>query len=296
MQVRMMFLHALSPLHVGTGQGVGVIDLPVAREKGTGIPILPGSSLKGVLRAAAPDNMRVKVFGPETDQASAHAGSVQIGDLHLLFLPVRSLRGTFAWVTSPFLLQRFARDIGWIEPQYRLNVQAVPKVDHTAICLVPNRPESVLTMKVKVKENGQEKEKDRVILEDLDLHPAPNEDLAKWADVLAPQMFADETWRGLFAERMCMVHDDVMRFLLDTALEVTARIRLDEQTKTVQRGALWYEEALPAETIMAGLVVISPVKATDREIQTVLQQVTQKPLQLGGNATVGRGLCQLSLL
>jgi len=296
MQARMLFLHALSPLHVGTGQGLGVIDLPVAREKGTGIPIVPGSSLKGVLRAAAPDDKRVKVFGPETNQASAHAGSVQIGDLHLLFLPVRSLRGTFAWVTSPFLLQRFARDMTWIEPKYRLSVHAVPKVGHTEICLVPNQPKSVLTMRVKVKEDEEEKEKDKVILEDLDLHPAPNEDLAKWADVLAPRVFTDKTWQGLFKERVCLVHDNVMRFLLDTALEVTTRIRLDEQTKTVKSRMLWYEEALPAETIMAGLVVVSPVKATEQEIQAVFQQVTQKPLQLGGNATVGRGLCQLSLL
>ncbi len=297
MQARMLFLHALSPLHVGTGQGVGVIDLPVAREKGTGIPIVPGSSLKGVLRSLIEDDaLRKKVFGPDTNAAHEHAGSVQFGDLHLLFLPVRSLRGTFAWVTSPFLLQRFARDMGWTEPRPQLDIQAVPKVDHTEICLVPNQPESVLTMKVKVKENGQEKEKDKVILEDLDLSPAPNEDLAKWANVLASRIFTDETWQGLFKERICMVHDDIMRFLLDTALEVTARIRLDEQTKTVQTGALWYEEALPAETIMAGLVVISPVKATDQEIRAVLQQVAQKPLQLGGNATVGRGLCQLSLL
>ena len=295
MQARMIFLHALSPLHVGTGQGVGVIDLPVAREKGTGIPIVPGSSLKGVLRSRIEDEtLRKNVFGPDTTAAHEHAGSVQFGDLHLLFLPVRSLRGTFAWVTSPFLLQRFARDMAWVE--HRFAFPPVPKLDNTEICLVPNRPRSALTMKVKVKENGQEKKKDKVILEDLDLSPASNEELASWADALAPMIFADEIWQGLFKERICMVHNDVMRFLLDTALEVMARIRLDEETKTVQRGALWYEEALPAEAIMAGLVVISPVKATNEEVEAVLQQVVQKPLQLGGNATVGRGLCQLSLL
>ncbi|WP_298819062.1 RAMP superfamily CRISPR-associated protein [Chloroflexus sp.] len=49
------FLHALSPLHAGTGQGSGVIDLPIAREKATGIPYLPGSSVKGVLRDKSGD-------------------------------------------------------------------------------------------------------------------------------------------------------------------------------------------------------------------------------------------------
>ncbi len=50
MQARLLFTHALSPLHAGTGQGVGVIDLPIAREKATGLPFLPGSSVKGTLR------------------------------------------------------------------------------------------------------------------------------------------------------------------------------------------------------------------------------------------------------
>ncbi len=287
MQTRMMFLHALSPLHVGTGQGVGVIDLPVAREKGTGIPIVPGSSLKGVLRSLVDDEtLRKKVFGPDTSAAHEHAGSVQFGDLHLLFLPVRSLRGTFAWVTSPFLLQRFARDLDWLEND--LTLPQPPALPGEEACLVPNRPSSALVI-----EDGAAK----VILEDLELNASKDATLAQWAAALASQIFpGDATWQNLFKERVCLVHDNVMRFLLDTALEVTARIRLDEQTKTVQTGALWYEEALPAETIMAGLVVVSPVKATNQEIQTVLQQVTQKPLQLGGNATVGRGLCQLSLL
>ena len=50
MEALLLFVHALSPLHVGIGQGVGLIDLPIAREKATGLPILPGSSLKGALR------------------------------------------------------------------------------------------------------------------------------------------------------------------------------------------------------------------------------------------------------
>ena len=48
---RLTFIHALSPLHAGTGQGVGVIDLPIAREKATNLPFLPGSTLKGCCRS-----------------------------------------------------------------------------------------------------------------------------------------------------------------------------------------------------------------------------------------------------
>src|SRR5690606_14440646 len=105
MKARLAFVHALSPLHAGTGQGVGVIDLPIAREKATGIPYLPGSSFKGVLRDACSDrSTREEVFGPDTASPQSHASSVAFCDLRLLLLPVRSVAGTFAWVTSPYIL------------------------------------------------------------------------------------------------------------------------------------------------------------------------------------------------
>lgn len=37
------WLYALSPVHVGTGQGVGFVDLPIAREKVTGWPAGTGA-------------------------------------------------------------------------------------------------------------------------------------------------------------------------------------------------------------------------------------------------------------
>jgi len=283
MQAKLLFLHALSPLHVGTGQGVGVIDLPVAREKPTGIPIVPGSTLKGVLRAQVTDeDVRKRIFGPDTRAAYEHAGSVQFGDLHLLFLPVRSLRGTFAWVTSPFLLRRFRRDARWTDAN--LSLPDVPEVSSTEGCLVPEGSALLL---------------EKVILEDLDLTAQPDAGIKTWAETLAPHIFGeDQGWKQTFIQRVCLVHDDVLTFLLDTALEVRVRIRLKEETKTVDResGALWYEEALPAETVMAGIVVIEPVRAEPNEIIQKLRQIIQEPVQLGGNATVGRGLCWLTLV
>jgi CRISPR/Cas system CMR subunit Cmr4 (Cas7 group RAMP superfamily) len=52
MITRPFLLHAFSPLHAGTGHAADVIDLPTARYKATGIPFVPGSSIKGVLRDA----------------------------------------------------------------------------------------------------------------------------------------------------------------------------------------------------------------------------------------------------
>jgi CRISPR-associated protein Cmr4 len=96
--------------------------------------------------------------------------------------------------------------------------------------------------------------------------------------------------------RFCVVHDDVMSFLLDTATEVFARVRLREDAKTVETGGLWYEEALPAETVLAGLILATPVKAEPDEVFKTLNGLMEKPLQIGGKATVGRGLCRLRMI
>ncbi|MFQ3582859.1 MAG: type III-B CRISPR module RAMP protein Cmr4 [Chloracidobacterium sp.] len=284
---RLLLMHALSPLHAGTGQGVGVIDLPIAREKATGLPYVPGSSVKGVLREAcmADDKGRhhvSQVFGPESEQASDHAGTLHISDQRLLLLPVRSFAGTFAWTTSPYGLARFARDLtavggalpGFI-PSLPANSDQAWTTEATKLC-------------------AQEK---TVILEDLDLVAQPQAAVNAWADWLGRALFPESAdWQAWLRERLCVVGDDVFNFLAETATETTARIRLDDETKTVAEGALWYEEALPAESVLYGLAVAVPVKKAELEadfIFTLLARLLEKPLQFGGKASVGRGLCQV---
>jgi CRISPR-associated protein Cmr4 len=283
MKARLVFIHALSPLHAGTSQGFGVIDLPIAREKATGIPYFPGSSLKGVLRDACTDKkLRQEVFGSEPMSNEPHASSVSFSDLRLLLFPVRSVYGTFAWVTSPYILLRFLRDLdstGTPEP-----TSAVPQVTITKSAAIP-QSDSVIA------------EKNRVILEDLELDAKKDSSVEEWANWIAKHLFpAHETWQRFLIQRMCVVSDDVLVFLLGTATEVFARIRLQNESKTVEKGGLWYEEALPAETILSGIVAASPVRATPERVFTTLQELTDKPLQLGGKATVGAGFCRVVLL
>lgn len=90
--------------------------------------------------------------------------------------------------------------------------------------------------------------------------------------------------------------DDVFSFLLEIGTEVTARIRIEDDKKTVKDGALWYEEALPAETILSSLVVASNVKAAPAEVFSALEKIAEQPVQFGGSATVGRGFCQTMLV
>ena len=284
MNTRLLFVHALSPLHAGTGQSVGAIDLAIARDRATGMPYLPGSSLKGSLRARARERSvpnLVPVFGPDTDRAHEHAGALVLGDANLVLLPIRSVSGTYAWATSPFLLDRVARDAR----DAALAPAPTPKVENIEACAV------TATSALKV---GP-----RVILEDLDLKANESAEalqVAKWLGGLVFPGEANQAWREALVKRICVVHDDVMSFLALHATDVVARIALDPDHKTVRKGGLWYEENLPTESVLvasAGIVPNGKVSKTDAF--AVLGELVDCPLQLGGKATVGRGRCQLVL-
>jgi CRISPR-associated protein Cmr4 len=287
---QLLFIHALSPLHAGTGQSIGAIDLAIARDRATQFPYLPGSSLKGSLRDVAgltfrknnePDQELIKkLFGPDTANASDHAGSLIVSDANLLFLPVRSVAGTFAWVTSPYLLHRFARDAKAAQVPFTL-----PKLPSTVTgCMIGMNSSLVAQAKV--------------IFEDLDLTPAKDKSLDTFAGELGKRLFTEADWQELFRQKLCIVHDDVMTFLSEHATDVVARIALEDDTKTVKKGGLWYEESLPTESILVGLVYVQPVKQTGikpEEVMKHAETLMKESIQLGGKATVGRGRCRLEL-
>jgi len=284
MNTRPFLLHALSPLHAGTGHTPDIIDLPIARMKATGIPFLPGSSIKGVLRDARRCTDREKteaVFGPSDDPAAhapaahapaAHAGALVVGDARLLALPVRSFRGTFAWATSPLLLTLAKRDLGETS-------LAIPSINGRGARLTQGNA-CVHTGKL--------------YLEDLDLLATESAEATAWARRLAPLASPGD---DIFTKRFVIVDDDTMAFLWETATQVDARIRLDETTRTVAPGALWLEESLPPETLLIGLF------GADRSRRQTVTMTPDEVLgfalsseevhQFGGKATTGRGRCRI---
>ena len=78
------------------------------------------------------------------------------------------------------------------------------------------------------------------------------------------------------------MHDDLFTFLTHSATEVTARVALEADTKTVKKGGLWYEEAVPTEAIFH-----APL-SSKTEIDLAPHIV-----QIGGKESVGRGICRL---
>lgn len=292
MEERAYLLHALSPLHAGTGRAAEIIDLPIARMKSTGIPVVPGSSIKGVLRDACRDedgneSAELKaVFGPDNENAGDHAGALVVGDARLLALPVRSYKGVFAWVTCPLLLSLAKRDLG-----KKGEDQAIPKVGkNEALCLT---------------EDPTHKQKDdkKVYLEELDLTAKTDKSLMKWATLLAKRVYPPNEENpenaDTFKKRFVVVDDDTMAFLWETATQVDTRVRIDGETRTVARGALWMEESLPPETLLIGLLAADRSRkegeGSDLTPSAVLDTALpkEKALQFGGKATVGRGRCRM---
>ncbi|TVQ96810.1 MAG: type III-B CRISPR module RAMP protein Cmr4 [Deltaproteobacteria bacterium] len=287
MSARLLFIHCLSPLHAGTGQSIGAVDLPIAREVSTGLPFLPGPSIKGSLRDAArtrldsPDDV-IRLFGPETANAADHAGALAFGDGRLVCMPARSIHGTFAWATSPMLMQRLLRDAleaGLAPPQEArsLAVKSIGQARTTDSCIVQKN--------------------NRIIFEDLDFSSSPCATTTALAAWLAPLIFDSEGEQAAFRSRFVVLNDDAMSFLSRHAVDTVTRASIDPETKTVKRGQLWTEENLPTESILAALVADIPVLARRCEggVFPRLQTLCKQTVQFGGHATIGRGRCNVRM-
>ncbi|WP_374326918.1 type III-B CRISPR module RAMP protein Cmr4 [Azonexus sp.] len=282
MKPQLFHLHALSALHCGAGQSAGIVDLPIARDRASNLPLVPGSSLRGVLRAEIEntperDALAKTLFGPRSigEADEAHAGALAMGDAHLLLLPIRALAGIVAYATCPFILKRYAKDL----PQ----APAIPEVGETRAHSVQDNVNTI---------SG------KVILEDLDLDAKQCPDAAAWAARIAAAVFDNDTAAQKdLQDRFLILSDTVFSFLAETATEIRARIRIDPQTGIVANGALWYEENLPAESILWGIYAFSDsrvkgeTQSADQLASSFSATLGITPLlQLGGKAGVGRGI------
>ena len=282
MQTNLYHLHTLSALHCGTGQSAGVVDLPIARARASQLPLVPGSSLRGVLRefihGSHPD-AEPALFGPRSIAANedSFAGALAIGDGHLLLLPVRCLAGIVCFVTSPYILRRYRQD----RLRAGLDTPAVPQPPNSATALLPT--------------GSVNRSEDQLVLEDSDLATGNHAGADEWAKLIATTIHRDDEEAAAdLRSRIAILPDDLMGFLSETATEIRARIAIDPGTGVVQKGALWYEENLPAEAILWGVYALA---ASDRTGLPPFEQLTtdldDQLLQLGGKAGVGRGLVRL---
>ena len=282
MEYELLGLYAETSMHAGAGTSTGVIDLPIMREAHTGWPCVYGSAVKGALRTKA-EQMKNEfisdIFGPDTKNASDHAGALAVGDARLLLLPVRSLTSHFKWVTSPALIKRAADDA-------RRMGKTVPNVQQFEI-----GKEHALH----AGDSGS------LYLEEFHFH-ANKADLSLIIDWLAGFVSTDSNFSKRLNEQLVIVHDDMFAHLAQYATPVTPHIAIESERKTVQSGALWYEETLPAETVLYVALAASSSRKRHGEVsapQVLEQTMSLFPanapyLQLGGNETVGMGWCRVS--
>lgn len=280
-RVKAIYLHALTPIHSGTGQAVAVVDLPIAREKATGWPIIPASSLKGVLRDALSDGNNKGwvdlAFGKDVrSEEQGEAGVLCFTDQRILCLAVRSYFGTFAYATCPLVLQRLVRDMRAFGVQ--------PPFDEV--------PPGAEGMNALVTRGSALAKGGKLYLEDIDLSAKEDEQTGKIANALAGKLFTENPQS--FTERFVIVSDEVFNFLCETAIEVVARVRLKDETKTVETGALWYEEAVPVESLFCGAVLLADHYR--KQPEELWEKFQPSLIQIGGNSTVGRGLCRVVIV
>lgn len=281
---KLYMIQAMTPVHIGSGTGIGFIDLPVMREITTGWPVAPGSGIKGVLAdkyqaadASKREGALKAAFGGGVVENST-AGSLVFGDARLVCLPVRSLYGTFAWATSPLALLRFLGDL-----------KLVGKGAGTPVIPTPDKGKALVTDTTGLKSTDG-----NVYIQDLDLLAEASPQASQWAAKLASLLWAaGDEWVAEFKKRFTVLPDDVFDFLCETGMEVVARIRIDSETKTVANGQLWYEESWPAETVMTGIVWCDKVLGSHPGVtaETLMTAYCsgETPLQIGGKATTGKG-------
>lgn len=312
MTSRILTLFTRAPLHVGAGASVGAIDQPIIRERHTGFPTVPGSSLKGALadlwhsEADASGVRRLDadvtwLFGSNQDSA-ASAGALSFGEARLLAFPIRSARGSYAWLTSPLLLARAARD--GVRGVTSLSTDVLSKLEgrngDLIACFCAGGP-----LALPVPDGAQ---KPRIVLEDYALEhlTEPPADLAGPLGGLLP---SPNHFSATIAERLVIVSDGMLSHFARTACEVAQHVRINDATGTAEDGALFNQENVPADTLFYAVIhATRPRSSAHRAVQKTeadaLQAVAARlaaddvrnTVQLGGDASTGLGFCSAHLV
>ncbi len=288
MNTKLLFLYTETPLHVGTGSTVSAIDLPIQRERATEFPHVQGSGIKGALRAQASttDDAAVNIlFGSDTNSEPRFAGAALFGEAQLVLFPVRSLAGVFAYATSPLALGRLARTA----TSAGLTLPIPADVPQENQCFVSADSTVV---------SGRD-----VILEEYAFNANTDAAVGQLGNWLATNALPDNGgytyWRENLARRLVVLPEDAFRDFVKHSTEVTTRVRIDNDSKTVQDGALWTQEAVPPDALFVSTVAIGRSRNPDAalsadELAGILTQAIGSRIQLGGDETTGSGIVAVS--
>jgi len=266
-------MYCETPLHAGSGQAIGAIDLPIQREKTTGWPTVQASGLKGAFRDAYKNGADAEsIFG--SDNSGDKAGAISIGDARILLLPIRSSITPFLWVTCPAILRKLKRDGKIIGLNSEWTIPDVAEENYLGL-------------------NGNTQD---VIFEDLLLSEGGkiNEEIIKTIQSVMPYDNFYNT--GNIKDFLCIISDKNYSMLVDIGTEIHARIQL---TKQKTSNNLWYQELLPSNTILYTIVSMMDERKNGADkkqaddLMKSLKNTLCDYIQIGGDESLGKGWTRL---
>ncbi|MBF0369874.1 MAG: type III-B CRISPR module RAMP protein Cmr4 [Magnetococcales bacterium] len=320
--VALSAIYTLTPTHCGTGSTSGAIDLPIAREAGSGFPVLPATSLKGVAREAwekgnvqsthPKEEPVTELFGPDPSkdetEVGLKAGRLAFTEGRLVAYPARAINRPFLHVTCPLILERLERDMR------ALGFKGFP---------FPHPSISHSSHKVLVADKDLLGES--LVVEDLvyakeEVNTSPElTQLAQGLAALLPR--SEKATQERLQKGLVVIPDQDFHDLIQRAVPVAARIKLTQGKTTTpykdpvtgdtdESGNLWYEEHLPAETLFVSFIgERRQVCGANQKKSAEGNQGESPParvlgldlfrqesdlirvIQIGGNETVGQGVC-----
>lgn len=328
-QAKPLFLICETPLHVGSGDNLGIIDLPIQRERHTAFPKVESSSIKGSLRTAFEEKAKAKneeeqinelikiqaTFGYDEanlpnevknaftlgeELKSAFVGCLGFTDARILLFPVKSMKGVFAWITCPQVLEKFVDEMKLCGCDDFDFLRGITEKS------VPNSCELL------VENNQNEKQ---IVLEEFTFEVRQEENCGELARCLSKILFEKQSyWKEKLEKNLVVLRNDDFRDFVEHSTEVVTRTKIDNETGTVKDGALFTEELLPTDSIMYALVLASPIQpmflneskfiesgkfaefseeiAVFKYFEGTLDKITNI-FQLGGNATLGKGIVRM---
>ncbi|MCX7813803.1 MAG: type III-B CRISPR module RAMP protein Cmr4 [Pseudothermotoga sp.] len=275
MASKVFLLYAETQIHAGRGAEVGIVDLPIQRERTTRFPIIQG--IKGALRSNIKDEElkvgKEKIFGSEPSDGGTLPGRLAFSEAKILLFPVRNPEQLFVWVTCPLVLIRFLKSfnsksvLNLIE-----NIEKNSKFDD----------ETALTTN----------EKETIWLEEIRLKAQKAEFLSMFSGKISESVVTTGYIKEKLKKDLVVVSDNMFSRIVETMTEVVPRIRISEKG-VVETGALWYEEYLPQDTVMY-FVVRETAYSDGSELQTLGKVLNGRIISVGGKETVGKGLAMVS--
>ena len=294
-----VFLYAVSPVHMGAGQAVDVIDNPIQRERHTRHPSFAGSGIKGAVRhsyialAGVKDDVAAlagvkedinRLLGPEAGSSTLHAGAVSFGDAQLVALPVRSLKGGYVYATCPQALARAQRLLVLAGKTPNWQIPTVKDGN----CRLSNP--ALLSSN------------DKLHLEAFEYNAKASEAVSAIAANLAEQALPGDDSHQFFREKLktdlVVLSDTDFGYFAEHAMLVEPHVRINSETGTADDGGLFYTENLPPESLMIAPLMAGRTRTgkqedhldTEAVFCRIKTLIDGRLLQIGGDATTGRGL------